>query len=223
MKRTISIFFSFIVALTIIFISCNKTEKIAAANKPCVIFKTDAERDANAATLIRLISEDDDWRTLAKINYEFLDIVVKSNIPITSDLLEFNHPALKKLNSKEYLEKFNEAKRLAANLMTKYFQNSTKCYTCETMTQAKWAAFAERVNTFRKNEEAYAQFLAKLGVGADNTASGQLAGKVPLTDYAPAPDCNNWRFTLCGGACVVTAPTVIVFAACMAMCVAEFC
>ena len=85
------------------------------------------------------------------------------------------------------------------------------------MTEAKWKLFAEKINTFRNDKIAYNQFLTRLGVDSKNK------GNSPTTELNVPPDCNNWRFTLCGGACVVTAPTVVVFAACMAMCVAEFC
>ena len=219
MQKTILVLFFFVVALTIVFISCKKSEKIIAQDKPALIFKTDAERDANSAALVKLISEDNDWKNLKQINYEFLDVVVKSNVPVTSDLLNSGNPALQQLNSKEFQAKFDEAKILAGRLKDKYFQNSTQCYSCETMTEAKWKSFADKVNTFRNNKLAYNQFLIKLGVKSKKNISSM----VEPDPISPAPDCNNWRFTLCGGACVVTAPTVVVFAACMAMCIAEFC
>ena len=219
MKKTILVLFFFVVALTIVFISCKKSEKITAQDKPTLIFKTDAERDANSAALTKLISEDNDWKTLKQINYEFLDVVVKSNVPITNNLLNTTNPALQKLNSKEFLAKFDEAKRLAGRLKDKYFQNSSQCYSCETMTEAKWKSFAEKVNTFRNNKTVYNQFLMKLGVKSEKNISSMVVEE-PVT---PAPDCNNWRFTLCGGACVITAPTVIIFAGCMALCIAEYC
>lgn len=219
MKKTVLVLFFFVVALTIVFISCNKSEKITSQDKPTLIFKTDAERDANAAVLTKLISEDNDWKTLKQINAEFLDVVVKSNVPVTSELLNTNNPALQKLSSKEFLAKFNEAKKLAGRLNDKYFQNSKQCYSCETMTEAKWKLFSEKVNTFRNNKLAYNEFLMKLGVRSEKNINSMVV-QDPIS---AAPDCNNWRFTLCGGACVVTAPTVVVFAACMAMCIAEFC
>ena len=55
MQKTILVLFFFIAALTIVFISCNKSEKITAQDKPALIFKTDAERDANSAALVKLI------------------------------------------------------------------------------------------------------------------------------------------------------------------------
>jgi hypothetical protein len=219
MKKAILILFFFVVALTSLFISCNKSEKVTAQSKPALIFKTDVERDANSAALAKLISEDNDWKTLKQINYEFLDVVVKSNVPITSNMLNASNPALEKLYSKEFLAKFDEAKKLAGRLKEKYFQNSKECYSCETMTEAKWKSFGEKVNTFRNNKSAYNQFLTKLGVKSEKNISSM----VDPDPISPAPDCNNWRFTLCGGACVVTAPTVVIFAACMAMCIAEFC
>ena len=219
MQKAILALFFFVVALTIVFISCNKSEKVTVQNKPALTFKTDAERDANSAALTKLISEDDDWKALRQINYEFLDVVIKSNVPITSDMLNASNPALHKLYSKEFLVKFDEAKKLAGRLNDKYFQNSKQCYSCETMTEAKWKSFSEKVNTFRNNKLAYNQFLMKLGVKSEKN----ISSRVDQDPISPAPDCNNWRFTLCGGACVVTAPTVIIFAACMAMCIAEFC
>ena len=217
MKKAILILFFFAAALTIVFISCNKSEKITAKDKPTLIFKTDAERDANSAVLAKLISEDNDWKTLKQINSEFLDVVVKSNVPVTNDLLNTNHPALQQLNSKEFLAKFDEAKRLAGRLKDKYFQNSKPCYTCETMTEVKWKSFAEKVNTFRNNKAAYRQFLTRLDVNPKNTVNAVVVEDPYM------PDCNNWRFSLCSGACVLTAPTVIIFAACMAVCIAEYC
>ncbi len=217
MKKAILILFFFVVALTSVFISCNKSENVTVQSKPSLILKTDAERDANSAALAKLISEDNDWKTLKQINYEFLDVVVKSNVPVTSNMLNASNPALQKLYSKEFLAKFDEAKKLAGRLKDKYFQNSKECYSCETMTEAKWKSFGEKVNTFRNNKLAYNQFLTKLGVKSERNISTTVV-KDPIS-----PDCNNWRFTLCGGACVVTAPTVIIFAACMAMCIAEFC
>lgn len=219
MKKAILFLFFFVVALTAMFVSCNKSEKVIAQGKPALIFKTDAERDANSAALAKLISEDDDWKTLKQINYEFLDVVVKSNVPITRDMLNSSNPALQQLYSKEFLAKFDEAKKLAGRLKDKYFQNSKQCYDCETMTEAKWKSFSEKVNSFRNNKFAYNQFLMKLGVKSEKN-NGSMVEPDPIS---PVPDCNNWRFTLCGGACVVTAPTVVVFAACMAMCIAEFC
>jgi hypothetical protein len=219
MKKAISTVLFVVVALTIVFLSCTKSERVTVQNKPALIFKTDAERDANSAALTKLIAEDRDWQTLKQINYEFLDIVVKSNVPINIITLNSSNPALEKLYSKEFLAKFDEAKKLARRINDKYFQNSQRCSTCETMTDAKWKLFSEQVNSFRTNRLAYDQFSKKLGVKSEKNSSNVVSPD-PIS---AVPDCNNWRFTLCGGACVVTAPTVVVFAACMAMCIAEFC
>ena len=215
MKKIISITFFLVIMLAVVLIACNKSEKVTKADTP-LSFKTDLERDANSAALAKLISEDNDWKALKKLNYEFLDILVKSDVPVSSYITNAGNKDVEKLNSKIYLAKLEEAKRLANQMKNKYFQNSKQCYTCETMTEAKLKLFAEKINTFRNNKVVYNEFLIKLGM------KGETQNKSRAGQSAPV-DCNNWRFTLCGGACVVTAPTGIIFAACLAMCVAEFC
>lgn len=206
------------IMLAVIFLACNKSEKVTKADTS-LSFKSDLERDANAAALAKLISEDNDWKALKKLNYEFLDILVKSDVPVSNYLSNANNKDVEKLNNKIYLAKLEEAKRLANQMKNKYFQNSQQCYTCETMTEAKLKLFAEKINTFRNNKVVYNEFLMKIGMNSETSNKG----KADPDQISTTPDCNNWRFSLCAGACVVTAPTGIFFAACLAMCVAEYC
>ena len=220
-----------VLSISTIFVACKKSAtSVKEPEQTSLVFKSDAERDKNSVVLSKMISQDMDWKELVKLNYEFLDIVVKSDAPIENFESFITNKGFEKFNTGEYLTKLKKAKELAANLKRKYFSNSAQCLTCEEFTNTKLQKFRNRINEFRSNRQSYYEFLAKIGIHRNVSFTALRNGNIDTANAAQfaaeaveLPDCNNWRFTLCAGACVVTAPTGILFAACMAMCIAEFC
>jgi hypothetical protein len=210
MKKLLSISSLLVIILAVTFIACSKGGQEKASTP--ITYNTDAERDANSVTLARTISQDADWKALKLLNFEFLDILVKSDAPLGSYATYASNKNFEILNNPIYAAKLEEAKRLANVIKNRYFQNTAQCTTCETMTEAKWALFTEKIATFRNDKVAYENFSMKLGANSQNREL-----------IEPLPDCNNWRFTLCGAACILTAPTGVLFAGCLLLCVAEFC
>ena len=86
----------------------------------------------------------------------------------------------------------------------------------------KIKTFEQNISLFRQNKAAYREFLSAIGYNNEEGGIQNIEEVDPPLEEAP-PNCNNWRFYLCGVACALSAPAPPVFAACLLLCIAEFC
>lgn len=206
--------------LPVAIVSCEKSREGSRGSEatPAILFKNDAQRDKNSELLSRMILNDPRWKALVHLYREFLDIIVSSNNPLDNYSEILSNSGFGILNSADYRIKLANAKLYAGKLMGKYFSNTRQCQSCNEITEKKWKWFAQKVSTFRRDEAKYRQFLEKIELSTES-----VTDKRGRSGSEKLPNCNNWRFSLCAAGCVLTAPTGPFFAACIALCVAEFC
>jgi hypothetical protein len=206
MKLKILVFIGTFVASLII--GCNKKEAVPNTTGS-------QEQQVSPAKDISFpakISADPQWKEFVRIQATFLDRIVKSDItPELLSKMTLKEMADKlKVSEQSLQEEFETAKTLASSIIAKYFANEPVCYDCTEFTQEKMKTFQQKVNLFRQSTASYQEFHNTIGYNSE------LA-------LVALPNCNNWRFYLCGAACTLGAPAPPVFAACMLLCIAEFC
>ena len=194
-------------------IGCNKGESVESGN----VIRTEKPASKDASLAAR-ISSDPEWKEFVKIQATFLDKIVKSDIaPELFGKMTLQEISVKFKDSEQNLkEEFERVKSLASSIMTKYFPNEPVCNSCSEFTQGKIQAFEQKIILFRQNKASYKEFHNAIGFTSEETDPQNAL-------VEPLPDCNNWRFYLCGTACALGAPLPPVFAACLLLCIAEFC
>ena len=150
-----------------------------------------------------------DWQTIVNNNVKILNLIIDSNIDVKDiDLMNSDKIySLIKLDKKEAMKLLEDSKTAASNLNSIYFNDTEKCESCSLNSSENWSQIASKIEFFRNNKNAYKDFLNNIGYS-------NLTAKV---------NCNNWRFYMCGGACVITCELPPIFAGCLMMCTAQFC
>jgi len=207
MKVKILVIIATIVASLII--SCNKGASVE--NKSEIQKQISPAKDISLAARV---SSDPQWKEVVKIQATFLDRIVRSDIaPELLGKMTLKEISVKLNVSEQSLrEEIEKAKSLASSIMGKYFSNEPVCNDCTEFTPEKMKTFEQKIISFRQSTASYRKFHNTIGFNSETA----------LVEEA-FPDCNNWRFYLCGSACLLIAPSGPIFAACLLICIADYC
>lgn len=199
--------------------SCNKTQRYQENQSLSIESPT---LDVLNKDLPIKISGDQDWIELERLSFKYIDKIIHSQINVAKSK-NFSTPEFAKqlnLPLSELDNDFNKMRMLAKSIQVKYFQGYTNCADCSEYTEEKVMGFNNLINSARTSKDVYKKLQQQFRV---KTISSPGTINSEYEEVADGPGCNNWRFYLCGAACLVSAPTGLLYAACIAMCVAQFC
>jgi hypothetical protein len=222
MKKIISYSIALLGVLCLTVTSCNKENE----KKPFVPVEFSKLPEAEK---VKFLKNDEDWQINAENQMKLIVKIVESNVDINT--IDFTNKSsylnALGITNEEYDDIVSKIRTSTERLNKKFNLEAEKnalglsCKSCIDNPAVAASKMKAGLIELRNNSAKYKRL--KHTFNSAHTNSLVEVAAPGDEQVGGLPDCNNWRFYLCGSACVITAPTAVLFAACMAMCVAEFC
>jgi hypothetical protein len=212
MKKIILSILTIAVILTVIFASCKKGQVNQEPQTINLSAKSESEK-------ISIISNDNDWKLLAKKNLETINKLVTSNIDINKFDFSDEDAFLKILGKSkiEYLNDAKEVKSAASRLITKYYiaqrPTITECMSCKTSDDEVILKIKRTVTHFRENQQSFNNFEELL----------VTPSLVAPPDDGGGSACCPWRFYACITLCAATIEAFPAYLLCCGFCFDTYC